>query len=141
MWRKKFDTFIKYISHQGIPSAPLLTSFALDVLGKADIQVRAVLLKWGISDICTKGLKKKKKKKLKMYLLLIGKDLTTLVSNVSQVSLFLLFTNVIRFPDKFSLSWDDKKDSPTLFLVRGWKKKKYKKERENFMLHTKHFKS
>lgn len=30
---------MKYISHQGIPSAPFLTSFASDVLGTADIQV------------------------------------------------------------------------------------------------------
>lgn len=44
-------------------------------------------------------------------------DLTILVSNVSQVSLFLLFTNVIRVPGKFSLSRDDKKYSPAFFLI------------------------
>lgn len=43
---------------------------------------------------------------------------------------FLLFTNVIWFPDKISLSWDDKKVSPALFLIHGWKEKKRKKERE-----------
>jgi len=45
MQGKKFNTLIKYILHQGIPSAPLLTSFALDVLGQANIQLHAILLK------------------------------------------------------------------------------------------------
>lgn len=131
MQGKKCNNFIKYISHQGIPSAPFLTSFALDVLGKADIQMSRSCNFAEVRRIrYVDNGDKEKEKKIYIHPLLTGMDLTMLVSNVGQVSLFWIFTNVIRFPDEVSLSWDDKKYSPTLFLIYGWKEKEKEREGE-----------